>query len=536
MAMVSGSPGLTPVAGRLAALLVCVAFTACDLSGTPPSGSQSSVSGLVTYQGPRPNCRGEEVLGQIVFQLLRRPSLEVVAETRRPATRLFIGAADCPVDPSPVTREYEFELDGFGPVETLFEATDFFLVAFYDANDDYVLDDAFLGQPDRGDVFGAAYASLERRTFLPISFGPSGAFLQGQKVVDVAVQIDARVWSEVPAFRFASGLKALSSEQVFPPAATFGEPEWEDALIEPASMSLEILPGQTDPHRSALETVGIVLEDEPQRGFWSDDPDPLRQSGELRHPVFGDDGITWRTPFVTLTRMRTPAEVAAGVPDVLLYPLVRPSLEAKRVFSPTAELLVPPVAFIDLNPDLPVCQVRLLAPGNEAPAYETGSIDCQELPTGSYQTEVRHGVAGGIASSGVPPNISDTGLRVESGEFVAQRWSIPNDLGQLLNDQGMGATFRVVDPNPATSADPLAGSVDHGIEACREGIDPGMETPRPINLMPVPPACCEPVRHLCGIELCEAVGPEDAGVRAATTVDGRTPNCVPFAIPASCCQ
>ena len=50
--------------------------------------------------------------------------------------------------------------------------------------------------------------------------------------------------------------------------------------------------------------------------------------GEIAHPVIRDQ--PWRTPFTVLRRNRSQAEQAANIPEVLLVPLPRPSLEAKQ--------------------------------------------------------------------------------------------------------------------------------------------------------------------------------------------------------------
>ena len=86
-----------------------------------------------------------------------------------------------------------------------------------------------------------------------------------------------------------------------------------------------------------------------------------------------------------------------------------------------------------------------------------------------------------------PEFISDTGLRVVGGEFVAQRWRVPNTLGQLLNDQGDGARFTVVDTDTETAPDPMVERPDHGVPQCQEAPDPdqpGMT--RTVSLSSVP--------------------------------------------------
>ena len=520
----------------MAVLLACW-IGACDLSSSPPDGARAAVGGVIRYEGPRPRCVGEEIQGQFVFQLFpgSGPSpFEVVG----PATErlLLAGRAfdsgDCEPGVSPISKDVDFELRSFGP-SGLLEETPFHLVVFFDATGDYQSGDAFLGQPNRGDVFGAAYESPETRRFEIFRFGPTSLFPSGQTFAEVEVTVDAVVRSEVPAFRYGSGLKEISSEATLPPASVEGE-AWEDALFAVADATLEVLPVATEPHRSALSTVGIGLSDDPARGFWSVEVDPERMFGELAHPILGE--LTWRTPFTVLRRRRSDLEQQVGIPEVLLVPLPRPSLETKQVFSPSMELLIPPVAIVDLNPALPVCRVPYIAPGNEADRYEGTPTECQELPTGTYDGLVTHGVAGGSATSGVPSFISDTGLRVVGGEFVAQRWSVPNALGQLLNDQGEASQVTVVEGDPVTAPDPMQATPDHGEARCQQAPDPAQPgSTRSVVLTPVPPACCEPVQDLCDLPLCAGDASDGTGIRRVTMIDRGRPDCVPFLMPQSCC-
>ena len=66
--------------------------------------------------------------------------------------------------------------------------------------------------------------------------------------------------------------------------------------------------------------------------------------------------------------------------------------------------------------------------------------------------------------------------------------------------------------------------------------EPGM---RPVNFIPVPDNCCAAVDHLCDIPLCETVTAQAGGrIRRSNAIDPITglPNCLPFLMPASCCE
>lgn len=258
------------------------------------------------------------------------------------------------------------------------------------------------------------------------------------------------------------------------------------------------------------------------------------------HPILGSAGIPWTTPIFLLERGRTAAEVAAGVPRVLLIGSTRPSQTAfKQVFSPSIDMLIPPVAVVDLNPAYRSCRIPYVPPGNLASMYEGLPAECQEVPSGWYAMSVLQGVAGGTVTDGAEAAFSDTGYLLEGGSFSGQAWSIPNELGppdpifgpvsvaQL--DAGFlrpsqGERFRVFDGKP----------VDGVRHDCESALDASTGTMRPVSPTPVPDRCCEPVRHLCGLPLCAAGA--QSGVREVTTSRDGALTCVPFEMPASCCN
>jgi hypothetical protein len=187
---------------------------------------------------------------------------------------------------------------------------------------------------------------------------------------------------------------------------------------------------------------------------------------------------------------------------------------------------------------------------------------------------------------------TDTGFVFVGGAFSSQAWSVPNELGcpdgayraaavnqldvpradgtlpgceesaLLLRGQGREGSFAVVDPDAANAPDPTDSSHGHGIAACTsalrtEGPMAGMVTP--VMYQAPSEVCCETVLPLCGLPLCplrdatrnpgypEAVRAlesarqtremrvpgEDYRVRADGSIE---PLCVPFVMPAGCCQ
>jgi hypothetical protein len=524
-------------ASVLAVALGFGALAACDFSSKPPDGARGTVAGRVEYTGRAPRCRGDEVLGKIVF-LLYESDVDPLLGVQRPVAaraidgeRLFNVPDDCGATGGPLTRQFDFELTSFGPRSVL-EEKDYRLVAFWDHDDNFVADDVLREEPNRGDVFGAAYENIDTRRFEPLVFGPSSA--SGQRITGLVVTIDAEVRSERPLFRLEPGFMPLASEAVMPTDAD--AMAWEDALFALTMTRLQLLPVSTEPHRSALASAGYVVSDDPPRGFFSFEADPRRLAGELGHPVFSYLDYSWETPFTVFRRVRTQAEIDTDVPNVYLVPLQRPSQTTKEVFSPSMDLLVAPIALVDLNPELPVCRVPLMAPSNRADFYERIPTECQELPTGNYEIYTQHGVAGGASTSGVPPNISDTGVRIIGGEYAGQTWTVPNELGRFLNDQGDAGQFRVIDMDPLTAPDPTMTGDAHGVMGCMEADDPmNPGTPRPIVHMQVPPACCEGVAHLCGLPLCEGEMTGGGVIRQATARDGDRPVCLPFLMPSACC-
>lgn len=288
------------------------------------------------------------------------------------------------------------------------------------------------------------------------------------------------------------------------------------------------------------------------------------------------------------------------------------------------EIIVPPIAVMVTNPAAPgICRVPIVAPGNYAELYEgLPVVDCQELPTGNYDVNVLSGLAGAIphdlltecvaecvmggtdeatcqASCATSAALrSETGVSFEGGVFSSQAWSIPNELGcpdtayrptalnqldpprmdgsllacddegsVLLVHQGREGSFSVIEPDASSAGDETVTTDGHGVTACEAALHTagpmaGMVAPVDYQSFPaeLEALCCGPVRHLCGVPLCdprtsadlpgypEAVrgGGADGSVRATReireedevmVVEGvAVPTCVPFLPPAQCCD
>jgi hypothetical protein len=179
---------------------------------------------------------------------------------------------------------------------------------------------------------------------------------------------------------------------------------------------------------------------------------------------------------------------------------------------------------------------------------------------------------------------------IEGGSFSSQAWSIPNELGcpdpyarpgtnlsvtqvdvdptancgtdrlscdlpdgsAMQCSQGPHGRFAVVDPDSTNSPDTEDNTPGHGIAECQTAVSSATGTERAVVYMDVPEECCAPIAHFCGLPLCplrdEAVLEGRGGSRAIREVqiegtdygmnaDGTLyANCVPFLMPASCCD
>lgn len=582
-----------------ASLLACGDPPVDDGDGGTAPEPTGVLEGTVLYVGPRPRCADNEAgvrlpVGRVVLTLFAfddPPAPEGSASSALnlltiPGPLLFTSLDDClPDEPTLddrrvfITRSVgftwpEIPLGEDGPVE-------YQVRGFYDYDADFNPFFSVTNQPTAGDVIGGAIAdpSASVITFVPIRFGTRDANPLGELRGGVTVTLAAPVNTERPVFRLASG--PLSSESTFP---LVPDPLEQERLLWEATETRLTLYGRDpdDPAtaalRGALEAGGLELDTaNPFAYAWFvRDLDVDRDGAGDPHPLLGSQGFAWKTPAPLMRRVRERPEIeaAARIPEVLLFPSVRPSqTAAQEVFFPDIEVLVPPIALLRTAPD-PRCTIPVVPPGNIAPLYERGTTDCQELPAARYDTTVFHGVAAAVPVGGglercdadptscaagttcvdgaclVLPPTSATGTNLSSGAYSGQAWTIPNELGdatqvgadRALPDQGLAGLFVVQDPDPSTPSGTPPPS-------CAMALDPIAMAPRAVaytnfaehgeDAEAVRALCCGPIAHLCDVPLCPAV---DAGggsmVRpgpSSLAADGLTPDCVPFPMPAACC-
>lgn len=403
-----------------------------------------------------------------------------------------------------------------------------------------------------GDFQGAAVDNVEALgtgeapVLTRVSFGSVEEQPLGQVRSGVVVALAQPVNTEPPLFRRVGN--DLDAQATLP--ATPDPIAQEQATWELTETRLELIAPTEQAYLNAFAIPELEFDFSPLAYAWNvrtiDIVGGADGAVDL-HPILSTPSapLPWYTPLYTLTRRRTPEEVAAGIPSVTLIGSVRPSQlgagAVKEVFAPAIDMLIPPIAVVDLDPSLGVCQVAYVPPNNLAPLYEGNPSDCQELPTGAYSHTVVSGIANG-APVPASPEVSDTGFTLAGGELTAQAWRIPNELGppdrvanpaavnQLdpadqIAEQGPAAMMRVFDPDPSNGVRNPA--------SCAFSIDPSVSLtePRPIVYTPVVEACCERIRGLCDLPLCDAVD----GVRVAQASEGQL-TCVPFEMPASCCN
>ncbi len=480
--------------------------------------------------------------------------------------------------------------------------------AFYDRDQDFNPFFSISRGPSRGDVAGGAFevVGAEPPVFRRIVLGSVEDHPLGQRLAGVSVALGASVGTEPPAFRLHEETVAMASNAVVPSAASIVEAE--QRLWELTKLRLVAIDPTTGPFSETLAAVGLSFDPgDAGRGFFIEPVDADGDGMQDLHPVLGARGIPWFFPIVLMRRARTVPEELGGVPNVVFVGTARLTqvLGGKKVFHPELDVAVAPVAVAYLDPLDPSCRVPIIPPGATAETYERIPVDCQELPTGNYDVVVLQGKAGAepvdLVARLMEENgwnqdearmnaarTTDTGWLLEGGSFSGQNWTVPNELGcqdelydpnpvsevdadpaarcrvdlesgscdasgtKMLCDQGPTGRFAVADPDPSDAPDPSDVRDGHGVSACQHAVSEEDMMDRAVTYMPVPERCCESVRHLCGLPLCEArplaARATAEGARAVRQamvegvdyeVDGSgkvTLKCVPFLPPASCCR
>jgi hypothetical protein len=364
----------------------------------------------------------------------------------------------------------------------------------------------------------------------------------------------------------------------------------EDPLARDCGFSLLQL--DQDATRESFAAGDVQLDFDPEKYAWVsapvdivtvrlDAPDESRPDGEPDpHPLLGANaGVLWFTPIVIMTRTAPTAdqaniELAARIPNVRLIGSTllddTGTGPAHRVQLGELPVAVPPAAVVELDLFDSECRVPYLAPGNFAQAYESRFTTCAELPTGIFGISTIQGAGGGEPVAESDPDISESGIVFEGSVLPGQAWTLPNDLamedqvgaGKTLPSQGRGQLFVVFDPNSEQSGE-CATAIDAESETltkrevnyrgiCADGEDRRVENPAGVDGQACLPAhCCDNIQHLCGLPLCPLCDAQtcpgfDFGGRQVRsgptkidriTDDGwRVPNCIPFELPALCCN
>lgn len=569
--------------------------------GTAPDPT-GVIEGTVLYQGPRPICerdgdgiatriRGRVIMTLFLFDNPPPPSGQATSAANLltvPAPLLFSSLDDCmPEEGSTeiLTRSVPF----IWPELPL--GQDYQIRGFYDYDEDFNPFFNVSNLPTAGDIAGGALVNpaAPQLGFRRIEFGTAAENPNGQVVPGVAVGLGAPVRTERPAFTFSGA--PMSSEETLPLESN--QVEAERLLYELANARLSLYPRlASDPPTAALLQamseggLSIDTSDTIAYAWYVGAVDGNGDGEQDLHPILGRTAaIPWYFPIVLMQRARSALELQARIPSSTLIPSVRPlRVATKTVWYPDIEITIPPIAVMQTSPDLR-CQFPIIPPGNTADRLEGGgvvNVECAELPTGYYGTNVLQGFAGGrVVGGGTTPCvtgdpdlpvevqcgvgaqcvsnrctvvsvISDTGFAISGAQFSSQAWTIPNPLGDPAQipspvpEQGNSALYVVFDEDPSNAMGRLSGR-----EECitaRTSI--ATEAPKTVeytdfsnfeNADEVRELCCAPVRHLCGLPLCDVVpanpdAPDGPQIRSSpTSIDGVVPNCVPFEMPAFCC-
>ncbi len=443
--------------------------------------------------------------------------------------------------------------------------------ALFDRNENFLPQFRTRSRTDTGDVIGAAFEA-DGVLLRSIAVASRATRPLGQRVVGVDVSLERIVQTESPMFALESS--ALES------SATMPAPAYEDAIFALTQAQLHTLNADDLDHgESVLEgwnAAGTAPQPSAARGFYFTPIDANRDGAPDPHPFLAQQ--LWVAPWVRFTRAKTPAERAAGLPDIEIIGTVRASVFPARAGAKDAQLLVAPIATMHAVGADARCDFRIVPPGNLAELYETGASDCQVLPSGNYDVLLWSGLVGAPLMADSNVSRSDTGYSFDPTRsfFSAQSWAIPNELGcpdirydrnaqnQLDRDptlgcplaaeneaslqlpgQGREGSFSVVDTHAELLPQALDVSDGHGQISCQEARAQNNMVRR-VQYAAVAQDCCAPYRRFCNLPLCAtntdgAVRSAQDGnrqIREATTLANGSMEllCVPFAMPAVCCR
>lgn len=505
---------------------------------------------------------------------------------------------DSPVDfASPIMRSVPFR---WPQIELKEAARDFQIRGFYDYDEDMNPFFSVTNLPTAGDIAGAAIANLQNPAegFLRISMPAFDKAHNGYIKTGVTVALANPVWTERPVFKLSDANRQLNAEDFLPVAVDYSilAPDTPKTLLQTwaltcdtknapdCGLSLESLHAETDGPK--LAAAGVNLDFSPQRYAFSVTPVDIKTvvdgAPDLAkpdgipdpHPLLGATlPVPFTLPFVIFQRRaETPEqakiEAAAKIPSVTMLGAALPSeIETKKTFVGKMNIAVPPIAVVELDPSNAACRVPYAPPGNSTATYEARVSVCHDLPTGVFGVNVLHGIAGGRPEQ-VDPSISDNGLAIVGGGSSGQAWTLPNQLadeGQVGEDgvlahQGESGLFVVHDPKPDVQGDCTQAPDPANLNAprpvmykqiCAPGTDPMNQSEGLYGTLKgidgnacLLQACCDNVKHLCGVPLCDVRQERGLNVRKSPTslatrkVGGQevqVPNCVPFEIPDLCC-
>lgn len=545
---------------------LCAALAGCEEPPVDPVpradggtgfGPVGVLGGTVQYSGPRVPCAidpdtGEptRILGRVVLTLFRAanpPPPEGTAEGPEnllfvPGSALFQVPGDCAggdgsMDPSaaPLLRSAPFlwpeiPLGEGGPVA-------YQVRGFYDGEGDFVPFFSELSQPTAGDQAGGLVGPDGR--FQPVTFGARRDHPEGQRIDGLSVNLGAVVRTERPVFRIHPESGQLPSEALFP--ATPDPGAFEEALFRLAELRLSLVGEEDASFLAQAAAIGLDFGVASDLHAWFLRTVDLDGDGTGDpHPVL--EGFPWATPLLFFRRLPgSPGELAAGVPPVTLLGSIRPSLlaQGRRVAAPDLDVLLAPVALVDLDPSRPECRVPYVPPGNLKEAYDGGARACQELPTGRYAVTALQGILGGGPLMDVPPGVSDTGRDLPGERLSTQSWTVPNLLDGLPAGPGIprpDSVLLVHDPNPEDG-------VGQDAPGCTTAVSAVTGSPAPVALEDPPAGCCtDRIRGLCDLPLCPPVllasrGRSELAVREPDPGGGSgTLSCTPFQPPRACCR
>lgn len=527
---------------------------------------RASFLGTLTYVGPPPTCSdGRIAEGIALLTLFSERALPPPEGAGRPVSlqlihgdEIFREEVDCrksPTDNRIISRSVPFAWPAIPLDGPLGGPADYRILALWDDDRDFNPLYLVRSSATRGDIVGGAFEGpLNALVPTKIRVGPASEFQNGQVVRGISVTIAVPVSTEIPLFKLREGTKPLDSEATWPLA--FDRPTIEAGVYAMTEAGLVLPDVEAEPYSETLKIAGLEVDNDPIARAWYTHTMDLNGDGEPDpHPIFGPvAGIQSLFPVVALQRARTPAEVQAGVPNVVILPNPRPQ---RSVQATEVDLLVPPMAVVQLNPLDARCNVPYAAPGNVTLVYESAGATCSELPTGVYDITVVHGFAGAIPEA-VTSSRSDTGFDLVGGQPSGQFWTIPNELGPP-DLRYNPAALNQLDPVGAEPDDPNSAAIpEQGHDGrfivsdldpdpdlpskrpeCSQAFDPLLMTVRPIIFGSVPAECCLPIKSLCGLPLCASRElPNGAGsIREMESVnEAGNATCTPFEMPPSCCR